>query len=47
MPEVTMDDVTKIVGSKEIELILSRSENQRLQAELALAKNGSEAEDNG
>ena len=47
MPEVTMDDVTKIVGSKEIELILLRSENQRLQAERALAKNGSEAEDNG
>ena len=47
MPEVTMDDVTKIVGSKEIELTLLRSEIQRLKAELALAKNGSEAEDNG
>ena len=46
MPEVTMDDVTKIVGSKEIELILLRSEIQRLKAELALAKNGSEAADN-
>ena len=34
--EVTMDDVTKIVGSKEIELILLRSENQRLKDELAL-----------
>jgi len=48
MPQqVSMDDVTKIIGSKEIELILLRSEIQRLQAELALAKNGSEAEDNG
>jgi len=42
MPEVTMDDVTKIVGSKEIELILLRSENQRLKDELALVKQNGE-----
>ena len=42
MPEVTMDDVTKIVGSKEIELTLLRSEIQRLQEELKAAQNGHE-----
>tara|TARA_R100001086_G_scaffold249381_2_gene188965 strand:+ start:426 stop:563 length:138 start_codon:yes stop_codon:yes gene_type:complete len=41
--EVSMDDVTKIIGSKEIELTLLRSENQRLKDELALVKqNGGE-----
>ena len=43
MPQqVSMDDVTKIIGSKEIELILLRSENQRLKDELALVKQNGE-----
>ena len=44
MPQqVTMDDVVKIIGSKEIELILLKTENQRLKDELALVKqNGGE-----
>jgi len=43
--EVTMDDVTKIIGSKEIELTLLRSENKRLQQELEDLKNGASSSD--
>jgi len=39
MPQqVTMDDVVKIIGSKEIELILLKTENQKLKAELEALK---------
>jgi hypothetical protein len=40
--QVSMDDLAKLIGTKEIELNLLRTENLRLQAELELSKNGHE-----
>ena len=43
--QVSMDDLAKLIGTKEIELNLLRTENLRLQAELELSKNGSDTSD--
>ena len=43
MPQqVSMDDVTRLIGAKELALTLLRSENQRLKDELKAAQNGHE-----